>query len=225
VNKILRPLTAEVRKAAKELGFTVRGSLAMREDSLIRAIQVDMMQNISPPGTASFDLLFDLGIPGISVFAPCAREWVVRCHGRKFPLGDGPAKESFALTGGPGDEKVIENSISCLREACSEFLLRYEDCYALYRFVRDSAIGFADLGMELRDDYRRLSLEPWNALRRLELAGIYAAFLGLHDEADSIETIVERLATVKRGLDIYLPQIHENIAAARRGSVPNPNLS
>lgn len=215
VNRAIRPLTDDIRRLAKEAGFAARGSLLVKEDSLLRIIQVDVLQNVSSPGRIKFDLLFDLGVPGLSTFTPRSRKWVLRCYGSKLPDAEGKVDGDFVLTGGPADNSVRRSATSRTRHACDEFLMRFEDGISLYRFVRDSALQFLVDGMELEDDFKRLQLHPWNALARLELAGVYASFLGLEREANSIQEAAERFATGKnKDLDYLLPRIRENISAA-----------
>jgi hypothetical protein len=217
VNKALKPLTDEIRKLAKEAGFTVRGSLLVKEDSLIRTMQVDVLQNASTPERTRFDLLFDIGIPGISAFTARSRKWVLRCYGSKIPKQDEAGGADFILTGESTDAHVRQVAVSRAEQAYKEFLMRFEDGHSLYRFVRDSALQFLAEGMDLHDDYWRLQLHPWNALPRLELAGVYAAFLGLEEDADSIQEAAERFTTGKnKNLDYLLPDLRANIAEARR---------
>lgn len=218
----VRPLADDIRKLAKEAGFAARGSLLVKEDSLLRIIQVDMLQNSSTAESVKFDLLFDLGIPGISVYTPRSRKWVVRCYG-STRAGEVREPDDFVLTGGPADESVRRTAVSRTRQVCDEFLMRFENGTALYHFVRDSALKFLAEGMELHDDYMRLQLSPWNALPRLELAGVYAAFLGLDEEADSIQEAAERFATGKnKDLDYLLPDLRKNISEARRSARQGP---
>lgn len=214
MSKLLAPLLAEVRKSAKELGFTGRGSFFLKQDALVRAIQIATMQKGS--GFASFDLLFDLGIPGISNFTPKAREWGVRCYGKNVPLDSNLGVLRFSLVGDSGDEAVVEAASSCLQRACDNFLMLYENPGALYRFVSESALQFVDLGMELDDEFRRLRLEPWNVMKRLELAGVYASFLGLRDDANSVEAAARRYVESNKDLQYLLPEIQGSITAARR---------
>lgn len=217
MNSTIKPLRDEIRRLAKEAGFAARGSLLVKEDSLLRIMQVDVLQNASSPGHIRFDLLFDIGIPGLSTFTPRSRKWVLRCYGSKLPDAEGEVGGDFVLTGEPADDSVRRSATSRTRQACEEFLMRFEDRNSLYRFVRDSALQFLVDGMELQDDFKRLQLHPWNALARLELAGVYASFLGLEKEADSIQEAAERFATGKnKDLDYLLPRIRENISEARR---------
>jgi hypothetical protein len=75
VNRVLRLLADGVKKPAIEFGFKARGSPLLREDGLASGIQLDMLN--SRPETASFVLLFDLGMPGLGTFTARNREWVV----------------------------------------------------------------------------------------------------------------------------------------------------
>jgi hypothetical protein len=218
VRREVRPLADDIRKLAKEAGFATRGSLLVKEDSLLRIIQIDVLQNSITSESVKFDLLFDLGIPGITLYTPRSRKWVVRCYGSTL-AGEVREPDDFLLTGGPADESVRRTAVSRTRQVCDEFLMRFEDDNSLYRFVRDSTLKFLAEGTELHDDYRRLDLFPWNAMPRLELAGVYAAFLGLDEEADSIQEAAERFATGKnKDLDYLLPEIRQNISEARRSA-------
>lgn len=217
MNKVIKPLADQIRNFAKDAGFTVRGSLLVKEDSLIRTMQLDVLQNASTPERTRFDLLFDVGLPGMSAFTARSRKWVLRCYGSKIPGNPEAADEDFVLTGESTDTQVRQVAMSRARQACEEFLMRFQDDRSLYLFVRDNALRFATEGVEPHDDYRRLQLYPWNALARLELAGVYASFLGLEKEADSLQEAAERFVTEKnKNLDYLLPQLRANIADARR---------
>jgi hypothetical protein len=87
-------------------------------------------------------------------------------------MGEGRPGSDFTLTGGADDQAVVEKAVACVRQVCSEFLLNSENPNELYSFVRDSAFGLADRGLELHDDFWRMHLRPWNAMARLELAGV-----------------------------------------------------
>lgn len=216
MNKVIKPLADQIRNFAKDAGFTVRGSLLVKEDSLIRTMQLDVLQNASTPERTRFDLLFDVGIPGISAFTARSRKWVLRCYGSKIPGNPEATDEDFVLTGESADTQVRQVAMSRARQACEEFLMRFEDDRSLCLFVRDNALRFATEGVEPHDDYRRLQLYPWNALARLELAGVYAAFLGRETDADSLQEAAERFVTGKnRNLDYLLPDLRANIAEAR----------
>jgi hypothetical protein len=216
VNKVIKPLADEMRRLAKEAGFTVRGSLLVKEDSLIKTMQLDVLQNASSPAGTRFDLLFDVGISGISTFTARSRKWVLRCYGSKIPGPADAASEDFVLTGESTDAQVRQVAVARVSQAYKEFLMRFEDGHSLYRFVRDNALRFLAEGMALNDDYSRLRIYPWSALSRLELAGVYAAFLRLEEDADSIQEAAERFATGKnKDLDYLLPELRANIAEAR----------
>lgn len=213
MKQILKPLADEVKKVGGEFGFKGRGSLLVKRDALNRGIQLDLLN--SKPGAASFDLLFDLGIPGLEGFAAKGRKWVVRASGRSFPLDEAPLSTEFEITGTADDEKVIANASICVRRACAQFLLKIKDPDDLFRFVKDSAFSFVEHGPELHDDFWRMHLWPWNAMARLELAGVYAVFLGFGEEAELVKSTAVEFATGRRkNLDYLIPKIQESMSLA-----------
>jgi hypothetical protein len=61
--------------------------------------------------------------------------------------------------------------------------------------------------------FKRLKLDPWNAVPRLELAGVYAGFLGRVDEANLLRDLATDFAA-KNGVEYAIPGIDSNLKKA-----------
>jgi hypothetical protein len=81
------------------------------------------------------------------------------------------------LTKGEYDLEVRKHSRDVCEQSAGEFLLRYWTAEELCLWVCDCAL---DIVRDPRssNDFRRLRLQPFNVVGPLELARVYAAYLG-----------------------------------------------
>lgn len=163
-------------------GFVRKGGLLLRQDRVLRGVVISQSQ--ADGDWATFFVNFDLGIPVLSEAGARRSRHVLRCSGNRFASRELGFTGSFELRRGAGDEEVLD-VVRRTAEAVSErFLLRYPDEDALFETVYRAATGFMDEGPGAADELTRLELNPWNVMARLELAGVYAAFLGKDEVAD-----------------------------------------
>ncbi len=161
------------------------------------------------------DVLVSLGIPGLSEFTGRRRLWAVTAHLSRVMQKD-QATSDLTLDGSAEDDRRIERIVSYVDRMSEELLFRYSDAEELYTLVKDSGLSFAKHGPELDDEFARLHLDPWNALARLELAGVYAGHLRHLAAVNEIMEAARTVAASRWGLDTLLPKIQENIEAAQR---------
>jgi hypothetical protein len=160
----------------------------------------------------TLDILFDLGIPGLSTFSSKTQGWVVRGYGSRIHRCLEGRSIKLRFESGSPPEPVFDAINSLVDRAGREFLLRYEEPEQLYAMVRDSALT------SLRDrsapnEMNRLDLEPSNVVGQLEIAAVYAAFLGLVGEAEDLSGEAIHVAG-KIGVDYAIPTIRENVLRA-----------
>ena len=192
----------EFRALVDELGeqlvnehrFQRTGYRFIRDDGVMRSAW--FKRGTSTRGEFHFDILFDLGLSGLSTFSSEAQAWVVRADASGMRSAPGQRRLKLRLTG--DDEQLA----SGLRQLCSviydDFLLRHDTSEDLYRWVRQSAISFS-ADHTVQDDFARFELQPWNAVVRLELAAVYAAYLGDLDDATQLVTLAaERARSIGR---------------------------
>ena len=195
-----------------EHGFTRSrgGTRFVSETPLLRSVRLDPMP-FAVPGSYCFDVLFDLGIPGLSTFSPRAQTWVVRACGSKVRSGRGG---HFELTGGDGDLAEEELALETIMSGLAEYLQACATPRDLYAMVEANAVAFLEQGMQADNEFKRLRLEPWNAVPRLELAAVYGAFLGEDAAADRLAGLAVERAALK-GIDYTVERARESIRFAR----------
>lgn len=194
-------------------GFTLRNSRFTREDQLVRSVWFWPAKNATAQ-SYGFDVLLDLGIPLLSPLSDKAQEWVVRasCDKMHRKLTVAP-RVKFAFQHGDYDSGVEEVVLTTLRVMCDEFFLKLQTAEDLYRFVKRNAEEFGQFGMGAENEFKRFDLMPWNAVPRLELAAVYAAFLGRVDESQALRAEAVAYAE-KNGIDYMIPTISANIERA-----------
>lgn len=198
----------------KQHGFTRNpaGTRFIREDQLMRSIWLNPM-SFARPGAYSFDILFDLGIPGVSTFSPRAQEWIVRAHGRQIHGRRHERDPDFELTGQPSDADVETAALETLDAAMTEFVLAYATPHELYAMVARNAEELLEHGGQARGEFAALQLFPWNVVGRLELAAMYAAALHEPSEAKRLARLATEYAATHR-IDYAIPRINANVQRA-----------
>jgi hypothetical protein len=193
-------------------GFTLVGRRFIREDELIRSAW--FVPGATLPGRFRFDILFDIGIAGLSSFSSKAQLWVVRCSASQLRDIDSLPAVHLELTAGADDERLREGVRLICSYVTDNFLMRHKTAEDLYRWVCSNVIEFLN-DPNYDNDFRRLRLNPWNVIPRVELAAVYAAHLGRYDDAASLEAMAIDYARTHR-LREAIPGIKANIAAAGR---------
>jgi hypothetical protein len=196
-------------------GFTRTGRKFIREDELVRSAW------FIPTGFGRFDLLFDLGIVGISVILPeksarpaSSERWVVRLNAMNLRPKDVPAMAWLTLTKGQYDREVRKQTRHICERVTDEFLLKYSTVEEFYMWVRGSALEILR-NPNADNEWRQLKLWPSNSTMLLELAGVYAAYLGKSDDENMLQqTALDDAIAV--GVDYAVPRIIASIADAGR---------
>lgn len=197
----------------RDQGFTRTGRKFICEDELVRSAW------FRPTGFGGFDLLFDLGIAGISVILPVmpaapapSEKWVVGLNAMHLRPEDVPAMAWLRLTKGRYDEEVRKQSRRLCERVAEEFLLKYSSAEEFYLWVRASALElFKD--PDTANQWRRLKLWPSNPLMLLELAGVYAAHLRKSEDASMLQQAALNDAITYR-VDYAIPGVIASIAEA-----------
>jgi hypothetical protein len=193
-------------------GFTRTGRKFIRQDELVRSAW------FRPTGFGRFELLFDLGIAGISLILPekpaspgPSEKWVVGLNARDLRPKEVPAMAWLTLTKGKYDQEVRKHSRNLCERVADEFLLKYSSAEEFYQWVRGSALELLK-DPNTDNEWRRLKLWPANPLLLFELAGVYAAHLGKSDDASMLRQAALDDAIVYR-IDA-IPRIITSIAEA-----------
>jgi hypothetical protein len=198
---------------AGEHGFVLAGRRYTRSDELLRSCWFTPLNATSDRYV--FDVLVDVGIPGISSFGPRAQIHVVRANAQQSAQGhpDYP-RPDFVLTA-DGDGRPVAPGVDVVvRRLAADLLLRYATPADLYEAVRASALRSAREGARSDDDFGRLRLWPVNPGGRLELAAVYGAFLGRDAEVAELLEVVREYAPAQR-IDHVIPEIEAGVAEAR----------
>jgi hypothetical protein len=198
----------------EEHGFSHAKRRYTRTDELIRSVW--FMPLNATADRYLFDVVFDLGIPGVSAFGPKAQRHVVRAHAQQTSRAnpDYPTP-TFALRAGDDGRPVAPGVDEVVRTLADDFLLRYPDPVSLYDMVRDSGMIAARDGLTADTEFTRLNLDPFNVIKRLELAAVYAAFLGRDDEVSATLEVARRHAAPHR-VEYMIPIIESGVEEAKR---------
>jgi hypothetical protein len=189
-------------------GFTRTGRRFVREDDLIRSV------SFMPDGLGRFEIVFSMGISGISVAIPKNEKWVVSCLAGQFRPKEVPARAWLTLTKGAYDEEVKKHARRVCECVVDEFLLKYRTVDEFYLWVRANALElFHDPRAD--NEYRRLKLQPFNVVGPLELAAVYAAYLGRTDDSIVLQNATIEFASA-HDIDYAIPRVIANIADASR---------
>lgn len=180
------------------------------ESPLLRSVWLHPM-SFARPGSYCFDVLFDLGMPGLSLFPPRAQTWVVRGSGSGIRSD---RRGHFELTGADSDLAVEEAALEAVNSGLRQFLHAYSTPPDLYAMVESNAVEFLERGMQADNEFKRLHLHPWNAAPRLELAAVYGAFLGDDDGADRLMTLALEHAA-REHIDYTAERARESIQLAQ----------
>lgn len=203
-------IAAATASLTHDHGFQVNGRMFTREDDLIRSVL--FAPGSSTAGNFRFEVICDLGISGLSSVSPKSSERIVRCNVSHVPLGGDLPETRFELTKTREDEIVKYNVSVICAYVFDDFLLRRQSAEEMFMWVRDNALEFlAD--PQASNDFERFRLWPWNAKGRLELAGIYAAYLGRGEDAEFLKDAAIEYAKT-HGMRYAIPDISANIAAA-----------
>jgi hypothetical protein len=202
------------RFLVEEYGFTLSGRRYTRSDELIRSCWFTPLN--ATPEKYFFDVLVDVGIPGISAFGPREQTHVVRANAQHAARGgpDSPRPE-FRLIAAENGRVIAPGADDVVRQLVDDLLLRYDTPAELYQMVRASALLAVEQGARTDDDFGRLALLPPNAAGRLELAAVYGAFLGRDDEVAELLAVVRQYAPAHR-VEYMIPRIDAGVAEARQ---------
>lgn len=204
-------IAAASSSLARDHGFRAHGGRSFtREDELIRSAR--FAPGASLAGSFQFEVVCDLGISGLSSISSKSSEWMVRCSVSHVPRDDGLPRSGFELTGAPEDEVVVQDVAKICKVVFDRFLLRHETADDMFLWVRDNALQFLD-SPQVDNDFKRFRLSPWNIVPRLELAGVYAAYLGRSEDAERLRDAAIQYART-HGLRYAIPTVSANIAAA-----------
>jgi len=208
----LKPVVDQLDFLADQ-GFRRAGGAWRREDALLRGVTVSQHQSLDD--AVSFFVTFDLGIPGLSVLGARTSQHVVRCAGDGFARAVLGLTDSFELHKTGGDEELLAGVRRTAEAVCDQFLLRYSNEQELFEMVYTAAKEFLSRGLASSDEITRLQLSPWNVMKRLELAGVFAAFLGRRAEAAEVVRLAQAHAAGRNaGLDYLLPELVANVDSA-----------
>jgi hypothetical protein len=134
VNPAIKQLADNVASVlGAEHGFTRSrgGTRFTRQDHLVRSVWLSPM-SFARPGSYCLDVLFDLGIPGISTFSPRVQTWIVRARGADIRTD---RRGHFELAGQPGDLETEGAALATLVLGPSDFLLAHTTAQELYEMV------------------------------------------------------------------------------------------
>jgi hypothetical protein len=162
----------------EEHGFVLANARFTKVDQLARSVWFWPTRSAAAD-VYSFDVLMDVGIPELSPITSKAQEWVVRasCEKAYLRLWE-PPQLNFQFQGGNYDSALEAAVLAVLRRICDDFFLRLDSRQQLFDFVERNAREFFELGMAADNEFKRYDLNPWNVVPRLQLAAVYAAFLG-----------------------------------------------
>jgi hypothetical protein len=205
---------AAARFLVEEHNFVLSQRVCTRSDALMRSVRFDLLS--VTPTSYRFDIHFDLGIPGVTEFGTKKQLWIVRAYAQ-LASREEPSypKPKLILIKGEAVEPAAHRFDELIKRLTEDFLLRYSDPDLLYQMVRNSALEFTRRGMSVHDEFRRLHLEPWNVIVRLELAAVYAAFLGREADVNRILRLANEYAPKYR-VEHAIPRLEANVEAARR---------
>jgi hypothetical protein len=206
-----------VRFLVEEHGFKVSRRQCIRMDGLTRIVEFSPL--FATPDAYRFEVSLDLGIPGLSEPRPVKGDrWLVRANAHLASRAKSVyPKPEFVLRAdesgiptAPGVEVVV-------RRLSEDFLLRYRDPEDLYRMVCKSALRFSRNPNDTDDEFADLQLDPWNTVPRLELAAVYAAFLGFDEDAGRLLREARDSAEAHRlDFDYAITRMEANVESARR---------
>jgi hypothetical protein len=124
------------------------------------------------------------------------------------------ARAWLTLTKGAYDEEVKKQARRVCECMVDEFLLKYRTVDEFYLWVRTNALKlFHDPRAD--NEYRRLKIQPFNVVGPLELAGVYAAYLGRTDDSIVLQNSAIEFVTT-HDMEYAIPRIIANIAEAAR---------
>jgi hypothetical protein len=203
----LRGLVADAADLlVHRLGFTRDGRMFLRKDELVRGVF------FRPGIQGRFGIEFRLGIADISETSPGVERWVMLCSASQLRPDDVPAVAWLRLTKGAYDAEVRKASAAVCTRVAKEFLVKHETRHELYHWVHSSALQLLK-DPRAENEYRRLKLDPHNLTRLLELAAVFAAYLGLSSDAGMLTQVATEYAA-EHGVDYVIPGIITNVVAA-----------
>jgi hypothetical protein len=156
-------------------------------------------------------VLFDLGVPGLTTVSSRAQTWVVRGSGSAIRSD---RRGHFELTGADSDLAQEEIALKTIAFGLRQLLQICTTPQDLYAMVEANAMSFLERGMQADDEFKRLQLQPWNVVPRLELAAMYGAFLGDDAGADRLITLAVQHAARDR-IDYTVEQARERVRFAQ----------
>ena len=206
---MIEPLRQFARSSSeflvREHGFKRRGATLLREDSLVRKVHYLGMSS-DGEGSQNFDILLDLGLPGLAIPAVLKDPWTFRASASRIRRFRHPEAPSLTFWTSPEDQQVAEWAERILHTLCHEYL-----------FAIEGPDDLVDLARNDSAEYRRLHLDPENDLARLERAGVFLAHLGRRVEAEQVAEEASAHASA-HDLETNLPDVLRNIRTAIAGS-------
>jgi hypothetical protein len=207
--------TAAAGLLVDEFGFSRNKLRFIREDSLARSAWFVPGKHASK-ATYNFELILDLGLPGLSAITSAAQPWVVRASAEKVYRKRTPApRVKFAFRDGIYGNEIESVVLEMLRVVADEFFLKLRSPDDLYEFIRSNSLDFLREGMAAENEFKKLDLMPWNVLPRMQLAAVYAAYLGRSDDALELEQELAEYAAKNR-LEYLMAGVRESIANVSR---------
>lgn len=195
-----------------EYGFTRSraGTRFVDQSPLLRSVWLHPT-SFAGPGGYCFDVLLDVGIPGLSAFSSRDQRWVVRASGSDIRSD---RRGHFELTGAESDLAEEEIALETLTSGLRQFLQVCGTPQDLYAMVEVNAVAFLERGMQADNEFKRLRLQPWNVVPRLELAAVYGAFLGDDAGAERLIALAVEHAARKR-IDYTIERARDSIQFAQ----------
>lgn len=197
-----------------EHGFSRTGPRAYARDDGLLGRRVWFTPGTSLPGSFRFDVLFALGLNGLSDLAkPRQLSWIVGCSG-SAQRDESLPRLRFALTGDADHDLAVRDAVTrACRYVCDEFLLRHQTAEEFYQWLR-AAAAESTLRPRPLDDLRKYHLDPSNSIPSFQTAAVYAAMLGRDAESAELEELAVEYARAGKMRD-YVPGIRARIAQGR----------
>jgi hypothetical protein len=189
-------------------GFTRHGRRLSRGDGLWREVIISPF-NSTIRGAYRFDVLMRLGLVGLTSISSRKgaegpwNSWVVMASACEVLRKTDPRVQSFELTGNhPEDLTVLSRVGDMMHTLALDFLLKYE-----------TADDLLDLVLNGEEEFRRLDIQPWNRLSRLELGCLYLEFMGESIRARQLAAVAENLSH-EEGVNYFPDKLRRGMQAA-----------
>jgi hypothetical protein len=194
-------------------GFKTAGRRQYARDDGLLHRHLWFAPSSSLPGSFGFEVYLDLGLNGLSVFTRRVYTWVIRCHGNNLRDQSLPLIP-FELTGEVEHDLQVRDAVAAICAFGYEhFLLRHKNAEELYAWIRAEALRSTEKPRP-PGDLLWYSLSPANTIPALQLASVYAAFLGRAEESAELENAMTQYAMTNR-MEDYMPRCRAEIMQAR----------